>query len=207
MRKACKNIIVITGSVRPQNYTEKAVSIVEDELKKNDPLEFEIIHAKDLKLALPGLDIHGTSSKMLQKKVLNATGIILASPEYHGGISSVMKLIIDNLGSPSALAGKPIVLLGVAAGSIGAIKSLEQLRSICSHVGGIVMPRYVSISNVTGLFDEKGKCKDKEIENKFVAQQPCYWITSSGISVRSMLLKICSENRKKPRSNESSQTF
>jgi FMN reductase len=48
-----------------------------------------------------------------------------------------MKLAIDNLGFPSMLSGKPISLLGVAAGVIGAIKSLEELRGICSHVGAV----------------------------------------------------------------------
>ena len=36
-----------------------------------------------------------------------------------------MKLVIENLGFPSVLAGKPVALLGMAAGAIGAIKSLE----------------------------------------------------------------------------------
>ncbi|MEE9170498.1 MAG: NADPH-dependent oxidoreductase, partial [bacterium] len=60
----------------------------------------------------------------------------------------------------------PIALLGVAAGQIGAIKSLEQLRSVCSHVGAIVLPGPVSVANVRSLFDEDGRCRDEAIEKR-----------------------------------------
>ncbi len=93
--------------------------------------------------------------------------MLLASPEYHGGVSSPMKLAIDNLGFPSVLAGKPVSLLGVAAGVIGAIKSLEQLRGICSHVGALVLPLAVSVARVQQVFDEQGNCRDANTE-KFI---------------------------------------
>ncbi len=37
------------------------------------------------------------------------------------------------------MSGKPVALLGVAAGSIGAIKSLEHLRGVVSHIGGLAL--------------------------------------------------------------------
>ena len=52
-------------------------------------------------------------------------------------MSACPKLIIENLGFLSVLAGKPMVILGVAAGSGGAIKSLSAglggLRQIEQH--------------------------------------------------------------------------
>jgi hypothetical protein len=59
-------------------------------------------------------------------------GVVRAPPEYHGSFCAMIKLIIENLGFPSAIAGRPVALLGVAAGRIGAIKSLEHLRG-CAH--------------------------------------------------------------------------
>jgi len=166
MNKPAKHIVVITGSARPNNYTLKAASLLLPALDKNSSLTYELIDAATLKLPLPGTPYKDSSHEILQKKVHNATGIILASPEYHGGISSVMKLIIDHLGFPSVMAGKPVALLGVAAGSIGAIKSLEQIRSICSHIGAIVLPRPISIANVQDVFDEQGRCLNPDIEKQ-----------------------------------------
>ena len=71
-----------------------------------------------------------------------------------------MKLVIENLGYPSPMAGKPVALLGVAGGTIGAVKSLEHLRSVVSHVGGIVLPLPISVANVRTVFDTEGRCLD-----------------------------------------------
>ncbi len=59
-----------------------------------------------------------------------------------------------------------MALLGVAAGQIGAIKSLEHLRSACSHVGAIVLPGPVSVAGIQKLFDEQGRCLDAAVEKR-----------------------------------------
>jgi len=82
---------------------------------------------------------------------------VSATPEYNGGLSSVMKAVIENL---EQLAGKPVALLGVAAGAIGAIKSLEMLRSIASHAGAVVLPQAVSIAGVQNKFSADGQVLD-----------------------------------------------
>ena len=119
-------------------------------------------------LTLPFLGQPGNfpDQQLLQSAVKDATGVILATPEYHGGFASVMKLVIENLGFPSLLGGKPVALLGVAAGQIGAIKSLEQLRSVCSHEGAIVLPGPVSVAGVQKLFDGEGRCVDAAVEKR-----------------------------------------
>lgn len=76
----------------------------------------------------------------------------------------MIKLAIENLGFPSVLAGKPVALVGVAAGAIGAIKSLEALRGIVSHVGAIPLPLAVSIPNVQKVFKADGKCQEPQYE-------------------------------------------
>ena len=157
-------IVAIGGSVREDNFTWKALSLVADEFKKLE-VTCEVIDPRDLELAFPGKG-ESTSAEALKKKVTEATGLILATPEYHGSFSAAMKLVIENLGFPSVLAGKPIALLGVAAGAIGAIKSLEHLRSVCSHIGAVVLPGPVSVANVQKVFDEKGACKDPAVEKR-----------------------------------------
>jgi NAD(P)H-dependent FMN reductase len=57
-------------------------------------------------------------------------------------------------------------MLGVAAGRIGAIKSLEHLSSVVTHVGGHVLPGFVSIASVQDVFDEDGMCTDPGTEKR-----------------------------------------
>jgi chromate reductase, NAD(P)H dehydrogenase (quinone) len=54
--------------------------------------------------------------------------------------------------------------VGVAAGSIGAIKSLEHLRGVVSHVGAIVLPLPISIANVHKVFDREGNVLEPAVE-------------------------------------------
>jgi chromate reductase, NAD(P)H dehydrogenase (quinone) len=157
-------IVVINCSVRPGNYTAKASALVIDELKKQRLVSVELVEPSVLKLPLPGTEPNAAVTKNLQAKVSAATGVVLATPEYHGTFSSVMKLVIENLGFPSVLSGKPVALLGVAAGAIGAIKALEHLRSVCSHIGAITLPLPVSVAQVQRVFDAEGRCLDPNVE-------------------------------------------
>jgi len=158
------SILVINGSVRPDNYTARASALVADELRKDPGIVVEVVDPATLDLPFPGTAGDAEATKLLQEKVRRSVGVVLATPEYHGSFSSVMKLVIENLGFPSALSGKAVALLGVAAGSIGAIKSLEQLRSVCSHIGAMALPLPVSVANVQRVFDADGRCLDAATE-------------------------------------------
>lgn len=157
-------IVAVCGSVRPGNYTSMALDLVVDELRNQHRVAVDVIHPETLNLPFPGLDPKSEASRSLQSLVKGATGVVLSTPEYHGSFSSVIKLVIENLGFPSALAGKPVALLGVAAGVIGAIKSLEMLRGVCSHVGALALPLPVSVANVQKVFEPSGRCLDPGME-------------------------------------------
>lgn len=154
-------VVSILGTARPGNYSGMALGLVNDELRQSGS-SVTLIDPAELSLGFPGEP--ETDAKKMRSAVEGATGVVIATPEYHGSFSAMLKLVIENLGFPSVLAGKPIVLLGVAAGRIGAIKSLEQLRGVCSHVGGIVLPGPVSVANVREVFDERGTCLDEVAE-------------------------------------------
>jgi chromate reductase len=158
------NIVAILGSVRPNNYTAMALNLAIDEFRNQSGVNVELFDPAMIHLYPPGLGGDSPDPVKMREAVENATGIILATPEYHGSFSSVMKLAIENLGFPSVMSGKPVALLGVAAGAIGAIKSLESLRGVCSHIGAIVLPGPVSVANCREVFNEDGSCNDERTE-------------------------------------------
>ena len=165
------HLVALQGSVRPGSNTATALALVADEVQKHPGVSLEIIDPTHLHLLLPG---QGTTedAKRMQQVVAAADGIILATPEYHGSFSSVMKLLIDNLGHPSKLSGKPVALLGVAAGRIGAIKALEHLRSVASHVGALVLPGPISVAGVRHVFDEEGQARDDAVAGRIRGVAP-----------------------------------
>lgn len=162
--EATIRIAIVNGSARPANYTGKALALVADEFRKHAGVELDLIEPGLMGLPLPGLGAGAAASDDLAARIQAAAAVVLATPEYHGSFSSVIKLAIENMGFPSALAGKPVALVGVAAGAIGAIKSLESLRGVVSHVGALALPMPVSVANVQKVFDAEGRCLDPGVE-------------------------------------------
>ncbi len=156
-------VAVVMGSARADNYTEKVVAMIVSDLESHPDVSVDVIDPRELKLFAPGQDGADDASR-LKERIDGATAVVLATPEYHGSFSAIMKLIIENLGFPSSLKGKPVALLGVASGRIGAVKSLEHLRSVWSHVGALVLPGPISVARVTEIFDEQGNCTDPTTE-------------------------------------------
>ncbi|NND58581.1 MAG: NAD(P)H-dependent oxidoreductase, partial [Xanthomonadales bacterium] len=106
-----RNIVCISGTSRPGNYTSRALGTAVTELKALGETT-HLLDARDLTLAFPG-EPETPDAEKLREAVRSASAVLMASPEYHGGICALTKLIIENLGFPSVFAGKPVALLGV----------------------------------------------------------------------------------------------
>jgi NAD(P)H-dependent FMN reductase len=148
-----KVIVGLSGTNRPDNFTSRALEVTLDEIRKVDrDARVELVDGRQLQLGFPGSPPTADARK-LQTLLRESAGIVLATPEYHGTFAAFTKLIIENLGHPSALRDKPVALLGVAAGRIGAIKSVEHLRSVLAHVGALVVPGSISVAGIQTAFD------------------------------------------------------
>src|SRR5262249_57260955 len=121
-----QGIVCISGTSRPDNYTARALGIVVDELqhRRVAPVVFD---ARALQLAFPGHPDPGDGER-LRTAIAAAPGVILATPEYHGSFAAMTKLIIENLGFPSVLAGKPLALFGGAARRLCGLKAPPHLQ-------------------------------------------------------------------------------
>ena len=161
-------IALINSSVQKKNYTGFTLAVVKDELEQ---FGFDVIdvNLKDYNLPFPGEDIDNDNSENMRERLSSADAFIIGSPEYNGSFTAKLKLMIENSGYPSTLKGKPVCLVGVASGVLGATKSLEQLRTVISHIGAIVLPRVASISKIEKRFDDQGKCIHEATEKEIRA--------------------------------------
>ncbi|MCP4446753.1 MAG: NAD(P)H-dependent oxidoreductase [Myxococcales bacterium] len=150
------------GNRQRQNFTAHAAAVVNSALARAG-VDIQVLHGADLDLSFPG-DGASNDSNTLERAVAGADAVVLATPEYHGTYSAFMKLVIESLGYPSALRGKPVAMLGVAGGRLGATKSLEQLRNTCAHTGALVLPGAVSVAHAKEAFLETGECVLGEVK-------------------------------------------
>jgi FMN reductase len=101
----------------------------------------------------------------LREEVAAAQGILLATPDYHGGYSGVLKNALDLMGG-AQFKGKVTGLLGVSGGSMGAIGALNGLREVCRSLHAWVVPEQAVIPEAWEAFDELGVLKDAALEKR-----------------------------------------
>src|SRR6059036_115139 len=125
-------VVGICGSLRGGSYTRMALTLA---LKGAEEAgaDTQLIDLRDYRLVLcDGGDSDDKLPKDVQQlrdDVRRAHGIILATPEYHGGYSGVLKNALDLMGFDE-FEGKMIGLVGVSGGAMGASGPLNALRSV-----------------------------------------------------------------------------
>lgn len=162
-------IAVVLGSLRDGSYTSHAAAIVIRVMEEGYGATVTVLDPAELPLTFPNSPDSEGLNKALMAVIRPADGVILCTPEFNGSYSSTLKALIDHMDYPDALEGKPIGLVGVASGRIGAIKALEHLRGICGHLGAMVLAYPVSIAEVHTVFDEAGNCNDAELKAQLEA--------------------------------------
>ncbi len=101
----------------------------------------------------------------LREEVRAAQGIILATPEYHGGYSGVLKNALDLMGFEE-FEGKMLGLVGVSGSGMGAFGAMNNLRAVGRALHAWVIPEQASIPEAYKVFDEAGTLKDSALEKR-----------------------------------------
>ena len=95
--------------------------------------------------------------------MLPANKFVFVIPEYNGSFPGVLKLFLDACSIreyKATFSGKKAVLVGIASGRAGNLRGMDHLCDILHHVGTIVHPNKLPISNIEALIDSKGKITD-----------------------------------------------
>ena len=160
-------IVGITGSLRPGSYSALALEQAVNRVKALGA-EVEILDLRDLKLPFcDGGDEYPDypDVEILREKVKAADGLILATPEYHGSLSGVLKNALD-LMSFEHLSGKVTGLISVLGGQSNS-NALNDLRVIVRWVHGWVIPEQVAVGQAWQAFDKEGKLTDEKLAKRF----------------------------------------
>jgi FMN reductase len=103
----------------------------------------------------------------MRQAIRESQGIILATPEYHGSLTGALKNMLD-LMSTDDFETKIIGLVGIAGGHVGAIHSLNTMKTICRNLHCWVLPQEVSIANSGQAFDKDGAMTDPALEERLL---------------------------------------
>lgn len=170
-------LLAMSGSARRESFNRRVLAVMirgaEAEgaaVTMVEPNEFTLpLYNADLEAAegLPG------AAARLQQLFAEHHGLLLASPEYNGFFTPLVKNTFDWVSRPLAdgsrkpgtvhMRGKPAGVAGASTGAMAAIQSLQFTRLFLSRLGFLVVPEQAGVPNAAGAFDEDGRITDDRI--------------------------------------------
>jgi len=169
-------LTLISGTNRPGSNTRKVAAHVE-EVYRGLGVPLAVLDLAKLPPEIFAASSYGEKPKSFEpfaQGVLNATGLVVVTPEYNGGMPGVLKYFIDMLKFPESLEGRPVCFVGLAAGMWGALRPVEQLQSIFGYRNAFVYPERVFLPGIGDLLGEDGRLKDAELVKRLRAQAVGY---------------------------------
>jgi NAD(P)H-dependent FMN reductase len=161
-------VVALAGSLSDNSKTRMAleVSLQGAQMKG---AQTRLIDLRDFELIFADGDDNSLTPDVfkLRQIIQTAEGVILGTPEYHGGYSGVLKNALDLMGFKE-FQGKIIGLVGVAGGSTGAINSLTGLRTVCRSLRAWVVPNQVSVPRAWQVFNDDGTLNDEQLQKRLI---------------------------------------
>lgn len=159
-------IVGIGGSLRPSSYSQIALSLAAQRVEALGA-SVEVLDLRTMQLPFcngeddyPGYP----DVERLRNTVKQADGLILATPEYHGGVSGVLKNALDLMGFEE-LDGKVAGVMSVLGGQSNS-NALNELRLIMRWVHAWVIPEQIAIGQVWKAFGPEGKLLDEKLSQR-----------------------------------------
>ena len=165
-------IAIISGTNRAGSRTLQVAKIIET-IYKELQLDARILNLMDLPQALFSPASYAEKPGAFapfSETVLNASGLVIVTPEYNGGFPGVLKLFIDMLKFPESFQHKPVCFVGLSAGRWGALRPVEQLQQIFAYRNAHIFPDRTFMPGISDLLEDDGKLKDPAIGDRLKKQ-------------------------------------
>ncbi|MDE2278415.1 MAG: NAD(P)H-dependent oxidoreductase [Xanthomonadaceae bacterium] len=141
------NILGISGSLRRASFNTVLLHAAQELLPAGVTLAVHDLHG--LPLFDQDVEEQGDPAPVatLKDAVAQADALLLACPEYNGGITGVLKNAIDWISRPgitrssAPLAGKRACIVGASPGATGTVRAQDQLRLVLRRAGAVVEPQ------------------------------------------------------------------
>jgi len=159
----------IAGSLRPNSYSHQALHIAVQRLEALGA-EVQVLDLRTMNLPFcDGGDDYSDYPDVarMSQAVKDADGIVLATPEYHGSVSGVLKNALDLMGFEE-FTGKVTGAISVLGGQSNS-NALNDLRTILRWIHAWTIPEQIAVGQAWQAFDESGKILDEKLSKRFDA--------------------------------------
>jgi chromate reductase len=163
-------LLVFAGSTRQHSFNRRLAQVAAA-MGKEAGAEVTLMELADFDIPMYNADLEaqGTPPDVLRLKEVMDThpAWIIASPEYNGSYTALLKNTIDWASSPVAghpvwsnadkpLAGKVVGILSASNGRMGGLRSQSHLAPLILNAHCWLAPRGHAISEAASAFDAQG---------------------------------------------------
>lgn len=150
------NVLAIAGSLRGASLNRRLL----EASAQCAPAGMTIDVYRDL-AAIPvfseDLEPGPDAVRTLRRRVAEADGLLIATPEYNQSIPGGLKNALDWLSRDDVLAGKPVAIIGASSGRWGTRLAQAAVRQVLAATESLAMPAPALYLREAGkLFDEHG---------------------------------------------------
>lgn len=169
-------IIALVGSLRRESYNLKVARFMKE--RYEGKLGIEIVTLNDIPLFNEDIEKDPPESvKEFKRKVKEAEGVLIVTPEYNYSIPGVLKNALDWCSRVErVMLDKPVFIMGASNGNVGTARCQGDLLRVLNAPGmaAIVLPgNHVVMPNIQDDFNEAGeftnertkKYLDKVVDN------------------------------------------
>ncbi|GHH99268.1 NADPH-dependent FMN reductase [Neobacillus kokaensis] len=162
-------IVAIVGSLRKDSYNKQLAATIQE--RNMIKFDMEILDLSVLPFYNQDEENNPSEAVIVfKKKVKEADGVIIVTPEYNWSIPGVLKNALDWLSRvDKVLIGKPVMTAGAATGLAGTLRAQLHIRQILTAMQVKLLPpagNEILVSQAAAKFAE-GKLAD-EATNKTV---------------------------------------
>ena len=165
-------LLAFAGSTRTGSWNQALLDLAVAQARERGA-EVTAIRLKDFALPLYDGDLEATAfpeaARDLKRLFQSHHGFLIASPEYNGGVTGVLKNAIDwasrptdgeNLVALSAFRGKVAGLMAASISPFGGLRGITHMRQILSTIQTVVATEQVLVPFAHGAFEEGGALKE-----------------------------------------------
>lgn len=161
-------LVGIVGSNADLSYNRILLNYMAKEFK--NLVEIEVLEIKDIPLFNQSDDqTNSAPIQNLNKKILEADGVIIATPEHNRSIPASLKSVLEWLSFKiHPLEDKPVMIVGASYYDQGSSRAQLDLRQILDAPGvnAMVLPgNEFLLGKVKQAFDEAGNLKDQKTKS------------------------------------------
>jgi len=171
-------LLAFAGSARKHSLNKKLLKIAAAGAEAAGA-EVTLIDLVDFEMPIFNQDLEseqGMPGKAGEfKKLMTAhDGFLIASPEYNGAFSPLLKNTIDwasrsesdNEPPLVAYRGKTAAIMATSPGGLGGMRGMVMLRMLLGNLGVIVLPDQQAVPNGFKVFNDDGSMNDDKLEKR-----------------------------------------